>query len=237
MASIAELLKYKDELKIVHPTTGKTLTKVWLKVLGDESIKEAYKYARIESAKKRAQLRDMNSSDYQDEIESVAQLDTDTLKDIISASKENDFTRESVAAVARSELPKIEEIAIEPDAPSLEEQEKLDKAEERVTTEFMRAVEQYVQQRKEELNARLENATREELVEMAKEESAKIIPMQAFMVELDDQKGFRGTFLDKECKTRAFKTIEEFKDTHTTIKSQIITAYKQLEMNPDDVKN
>lgn len=237
MAIIADLLKYKDELKIVHPGTGKVIWKGWIKVLGDESIKEAYKFSRIASAKKRAQLRDMNSSEYKDEIEGLAELDKQTLRDIVFASKENDFTRESVAIVTRQELPKIEEIAQEPDAPDLEEQEQLDKAEDKVQEDFLKAVDEFVQQKKVELETQLNSTSDKDLLKMAQEESAKIIPMQYFLQELDDQKGFRGTFQDKECKVRAFATVEEFKETHTAIKSQILTAYKKLELGPDDLKN
>jgi 3-oxoacyl-ACP reductase-like protein len=238
MVSISDLLKYKDEVKIVHPNDPKkVIWKGWVKILGDESIKEAYKFARIASSNKRAALKDMNSVDYQDEINSIGELDDEMLHNIIRASKENDYTRESVAIVSRQELPKIEEIADEPDAPSLEDQEKLDAAEEKVQDEFLKAVSEYVEQRKIELETDLQNKSREEIVKMAQEESAKIIPMQYFLQELDDQKGYRGTYVDKECKVKAFKSVEEFKDTHTAIKAQILAAYKRLEIEPDEVKN
>jgi len=237
MASIAELLKYKDELVITHPSTGKVLWKGWIKVLGDESIKEAYKYSRIVSAQKRATLRDKDSVEYKDEVESIAEQDKQDLLDLIMASQENDFTRESVAAVIREELPKIEEIAEEPDAPSLEEQELLDKEELNTQEEFLKAIDDYVSRRKEELKGRLDKMTHKQLIAMAQEELLKVAPMQAFLSELNDQRGYRSTFIDKECKTRAFKSIEEYKDAHSTIKSQIIEAYNKLEMGPDDIKN
>lgn len=237
MANIADLLKYKDELVITHPTNGKILWKGWIKILGDESIKEAYKYSRIVSAQKRATLRDKNSSEYKDEVESIAEQDKQDLLDLIMASQENDFTRESVAAVIREELPKIEEIAQEPDAPSLEEQEILDQEETNTQQEFLKAIDDYVTRRKEELQGRLSKLSHKELIAMAQEEITKVAPMQAFLSELNDQRGFRSTFIDKECKTRAFKSIEDYKDAHSVVKSQIIDAYNKLEMGPDDIKN
>lgn len=237
MASIGDLLKYKTEVKLVHPQTKKVLQTVWVKIMGDEAVKEAYKFGRIASSKMRKELQDTSSSDYELHIKSLEEQEDTDLYDLIVAAKVNEFSQQSVAVIARDELPKIEEIAVEPDAPTLPEQEELDREEEKVSEEFLRKINEYVNARKEELEATLKKTSRKKILEMAQEEMKNVVPMQVFMAELENQKGYRGTFTDKECKTKAFSSIEDFTDAHADIKTQILEAYHKLEMGPDDIKN
>lgn len=237
MARLADLLKYKEEITIVHPKTQKPLQTVWIKVLGDEDIKESYRYARIASAAMRKLLKDPTSAEYKDEILTAEEQDEDDLKQLILASRENDFLRESVAAVAREELPKMEEVAVEPDAPSLEEQETLDEATDKIEQEYMKKIDDYVATKKTELQQQIDNMTHDELVETAKVELQKIRALQRFSDELNEQRGFRATFKDKECKKREFADVEEFRNAHSAIKQQIWDAYDKLELSPEDLKN
>ena len=177
------------------------------------------------------------NTEYKLEIASLDEQDDKDLYELIVAGKVNDFTRESVAVIAREELPKLEEIAVEPDAPTLEEQEKLDKAETATEDRFTEAIKKYVDERKIELEAELKKAKHPKLVDMAKEQIVAMAPTRAFLEELSDQKGYRGTYLDKECKTKAFDSIDEFKDLVSFHKEQILQAYAELEMGPDEIKN
>lgn len=237
MGFISDLLRYKKEVTLKEPRTGEALAKVWVKVLGDEAIKEAYKYSRVMSSDIRERLANPETLEYKTHIKSLDdQVDKD-LYDLILAAKVNDFTRESVAVIAREELPKLEEISVEPDAPTLKEQEQLDKEERETEKRFMDAINKYVDERKVELEADLKKAKRPKLLEMAKEQMTNLIPTQAFLQELDEQKGYRGTFKDKECKTKAFDSIEEYRDTHSSIKEQILQAYNEVELGADEIKN
>src|SRR5258706_3494025 len=200
MGSIADLLRYKKEVKLTAPQTGETLKLVWVKIMGDEDVKEAFKYSRVVSSDYRAQLRDKDSLEYKLQIKSLDEQEDQDLYDLIIAANVNDFTRESVAVIAREELPKLEDVAVEPDAPTLEEQEKLDREEISTEQRFTDAIKKYVNERKEELEASLKKAKHPKLVELATEQIISMAPTQAFLAELADQKGYRGTFLDKECK-------------------------------------
>lgn len=237
MGTIADLLRYKKSLDITDPRTGTKLETVWIKIMGDEDVKTSYKYGRVASSELRVKLKDSESIDYKIQIKSIEEQDDQDLYDLIVASKVNDFTRESVAVIAREELPKLEDVSIEPDAPTLEEQEKLDAEEKAGEDRFTIAIKKYVDERRELLEVELKKTKRAKLVEMAKEEILNIAPTQAFLLELADQKGYRGTFKDKECKTRAFDSIEEYKNIASSIKEQIVRAYDELEIGPDEIKN
>jgi len=209
---------------------------VWVKLMGDEDIKEAYKYARLKSSQMRKKIKDPESVEYQLQVSSLDEQDDKDLYDLIVASKVNDFTRESVAVIVRDELPKLEEVAVEPDAPKLEEQEKLDEAEDSVEQRFTDAINKYVKERQEVLEAELKKYSRKKLVEAAAIELQELAPMQEFRIALDDQKGYRGTFNDKSCKVRTYTDLEEYLNIHSAIKGQLVTAYDELEIDPSELK-
>lgn len=236
MGTISELLRYKDEVKLLDPKTNKKLASVWIRILGDESIKDAYKYSRLASAQKRTALTDTTSIDYLDEVASLNGQDTKDLHDLVVASMENDFTSEAVVVVQREEIPELEDIATEPDAPTLKEQELLDKEEVSLEERFTKKIDDFVATKKVELEVELAVMSYEDLLARAQVELTKVLPMQIFLEELRNQKGFRATYGDKDYKTKAFTSIEEYKDTHPAIKDQIMAAYDKLEMGPDDIK-
>lgn len=238
MASIIDLLRYKDSLELKNEK-GDPIVTVWIRVLGDESIKEAYKFARIASSKRRAALKDVNSAEYADEIESASEQSKQDLLELIMAAKENEFTRESIVVVTREELPKLEDVVGEndPDAPSLEDQENLDVEEHAVENRFQKGITEYVDTKKAELQAQLDEMSDEEILILAKEQLQNILPLQTFVEELNNQKGYRGTFQDKACNIKAFETIEEFKEAPPYIKTQILNKYNEIEMGPDEIKN
>lgn len=237
MGTISDLLRYKTALELKDPRTNNVLETIWIRIMGDEDVKNAYKYGRVASSELRAKLKDPELIEYKIQILSLEEQDTKDLYDLIVAARVNDFTRESVAVIAREELPKLEDVAVEPDAPNLEEQEKLDAEEKAGEDRFTAAIDKYVNERKEVLEAELKKTKRDKLVEMAKVEIANIAPTQAFLTELEDQKGFRGSFKDKECKIKVFASIEEYRNTASSIKEQILQAYNKLEMGPDEIKN
>ena len=89
----------------------------------------------------------------------------------------------------------------------------------------------------EETGATLLALPLEELLELAKSDLANIQAVEAFVTELNDQKGYRGTYDDKECRVHSFDSVEDFKAAHSILKSQIINAYLSVEMGTDEIKN
>lgn len=237
LVSIVDLLRYKKEVTLLDPRTREPIgQKLWVRIMGDEDIKEAFKYARLKSSEMRKKLKDHNSIEYKLQVEDLEEQDDKDLYDLIVASRVNNYTRESIAVIVREELPKIAEVAVEPDAPSLSELEKFDEAEESVEDHYMKAIEKYVNERREVLEAELKGASHDKLVELASVEMQDLYPQQAFTQALDDQKGFRGTYTDEKCKVRAFTDLDEYGNMHSAIKSQLVAAYDELELTSDQVK-
>lgn len=237
MASLADLLRYKDDVDIIDPRTGKVVSKIWLRVLGDMDLTIAYKEARLASAEKREALRNPETKDYKDEVLGVADLTIEEQKDVIRASKLASIVNEASLAVTRPELPKIEEVAVEPDAPSLEELENFDKLELSIEEEYGKKIDEYIAQKTEVLNAELEIMSEEDLLKSAQEEVSTIIPFSLFLTELNAQKIFLGAYNNKECTDKTFATLDEFKQLPKPVQDQLFAAMTNLEISGPTIKN
>jgi hypothetical protein len=210
---------------------------VFLRVLGDHDLEEAYKASRAASARVRKAMRDKDSDDYLSGVSILEEADRDSCYNIIQAAASNDFASLATANVPRPDLPKLEEVALDPDAPTLEEQEKLDKMIEDTEDGYIKAVTAYRDSRMAELRSILEHMSDEELRARTIEDMGSIRALEAFIKELREQKTFRAAYMDGKFKERAFDSIAEFRSLSPFIKEQIEKAYASLELNPDDIKN
>lgn len=237
MASLADLLRYKKDIDVRDPNTGEVLKKVWIRVLGDMDLTASYKAARLASAEKRAALRDPESDDYKDEVLGVIDLSPEEQRDLIKTARLSNIVAEATVAVIRPELPQVEEVAVDPDAASLEELEKLDKEEKKVEQDYSAKIDEYINLRTEELEAQLLLLPEEELVELAKKEVSNLVPFSLFITELNVQKAFRGTYQDKDCKVREFETIDDFRQLPKPVQEFIISEISSLEIDGPTIKN
>lgn len=236
MASISDLLRYKKKVEL--KSDAEIVAEVWVRILGDYDLQQAYKQARLASSRRRAALRTVGSDDYNDMIETVPDIMTlDEAKNIVKSAKIPIFVAEAYATLDRDEPPKVEEVSEEPDAPSLEEQEQLDKIEVDQGLDYQSRVKNNVADRLDALDQELGGLSDVEIYDRAKFELSNLAANEEFTSELAAQKAYRGTYLDEKCKTRAFLDIDDFKNTHETIKRQLLEAYEALELGPTEIKN
>lgn len=242
MGKLVNLLRWKKAITLLDADgkpilDGKKEVKVWIRIIGDEAQQEAYRAARIKSATKRFALRDLNSPDYQDQVLPILQADRETCEELIILSRGSNFTGEALANTERPELPKLSEIAVDADAPSLEEQEKLDAATKEIEDEYQRGLDEYVKTRGIELEKELAALDLDGIRVMAMFETSNAIALNTFLVTVQDEKAWRSVFMDENCQTPAYDSVDEFKEQHGVIRQQIVQAYADLEISPDDVKN
>jgi hypothetical protein len=241
---IADLLKWRSQI-VLKDHEGKIITDdknqpvtVFLRIIGDDDLDASYKAGRIASARLRKALRDPSSDEYLERIDPIkVEEDRDSLIDIIKTSRGSNITSEARSAIDRPELPKIEEFAVDPDAPTLEEQEKLDAAIEESESGYLQAIGKYEADRMLVIEAELKDKSIEELRDIATEEASNIIALSEFLSEILDQKVWRGCYTDKARKERAFDSIQEWRSTDAAIREQLIEAYIKLEQDPDELKN
>lgn len=236
MARLADLFRYKTKIHI-KDQSGKTKATVWLRIIGDEDLNNCYKLARIASSKRRKLLRQETTLEYLDEVAPVEEMEIEELRKIVRQSKETEFIAESYVTINREDLPKIEDIAVEPDAPTLEEQEMLDGRLLEIELAYQNALKQYVQDRLEAFDAELVQMPREEMEVLTKKALSNILPLRTFADELAAQKIFHATYQDEACTKREFASVDDFKEAHRFVKEQLLEAYNELELAIDDIKN
>jgi hypothetical protein len=231
MAKLVDLFKYKKEVKITDKE------KRWIRIIDDDDLNECYKLSRIASSKMRATLRNPESVEALDELGPLQNATKEECIEIIIQSRENQFRNDANANVERPELLKIEEFSEDPDSPTLEEQEKLDTATAKIGEDYYKALEAYVQARIDEQRALLEIMDDEGIKLIAKEETINILALTKFLQEVQDQKIWRAVYTDKECKIHEFSNINEYRSVNNSIKEILLTAYADLEINGDEIKN
>jgi hypothetical protein len=239
---IADLLKWKRSIILldqegnpVLDDKNKPIT-VFLRVIGDDDLEKSHRAARLKSATIRKDLLDESSLLYMDRVAPISEASRQDCIDILVQYRTSNLEAEARANVERPDEPTLEEVAIDPDAASLEEQEKLDKAIEKQNKEYAEAIKDYIDTRAAVIRAEVEAMSDEDLHTLAKVEISGVMALSEFFTELMNQKIFRGTFVDDKCKERAFETIEEVKDASPVIRQQLFDAYLELEFEPDKIK-
>lgn len=241
---ISDLLKWRTDITlkdlegkdIIDPTTDQPVT-LWLRIIGDEDLQETYKKARAASSLRRKSLLDKVSDDYFAAIDPIREGTREELVEIIKAARTSNLAQEAQVNVVRPDEVEIEAVAVDPDAPTLEEQEKLDAANQKQEDDYNKALGEYQLTRIAILDAELEAKTLEELRAMAEDDVITIVAQSAYIGELIDQKLWRAVYLDKTCRERAFDSVEDWRQTDQLIKDQLIERYLKLEQNPDEIKN
>lgn len=243
MAKLVDLLRWKKPLllldakgKPILDAKGKPVT-VWIRIIGDEAQQEAYRSARLKSAERRAALKDTNSADYKDQILPISDADKDVCIELIKLSRGNNFISEALANVVRPNLPKLEEVAIDADAPTLEEQEKLDDLIRESNDEYEKSITEYTKTKQLELDAELNALELEDLRAQAMFETVNTVALTVFLTEVQNQKAWRSVYMDEKCTDPAYDSVEEFNSQVGLIKTQVLEFYNDLETSPNELKN
>lgn len=237
---LVDLLRWSKEV-VLKDGAGQPIiqngheVKVWMRIIGDQDLEDSYKAARAASRRHRKFLQNRDSDEFMAGISIILEADHETCKILVSNGYVRNFNSEAFANVERPELPKIEEIAIDADAPTLEEQERLDTLTEEVNKGYLDALDQYVTTKKDALSSELDLLSLEDIRERAIEAMVDVLSMEVFLKELDMQKTSRSVYMDKTFKESAFDDVEDFRQFK--LNDFLISEYSALELNSDDVKN
>lgn len=240
---IADLLRWRNSVQLKDPdgnpildSKGQPVT-VYLRVIGDDDLQNAYKVARVISSDTRKKLRDKESIEFKDQVEPIREATKEECIQLIKTARTQNFDALAYSNIERPDPVELEEIAEDPDAPTLEEQEKLDAANAAQDEEFQKALKEYRETKERELEEELNQKPLEELRTQAEEEVSNITSLALFLQAVQDYKMIYACYNDKTFKERSFDSIEEYRSTHTVIKDQLAEAYFRLEAGTGDLKN
>jgi small-conductance mechanosensitive channel len=243
MGKLTNLLKWKKT--VIIKTKDGAVAKdedgnpvvVYMRVIGDHDLEDASRKARLESALIRARLFDPTSEDHIINLSILDQATEDECRQLIEQGRATNWSAEAYSVVEVPELPKIDEIAKDPDAPSLEELEKMDKETERVNAEYQAALRDYVETRRKELAAQIENKPLEDLRSEAKDAMVILLAVDKYITTLRDEKVWRSVYQDEKHTLPEFKDKDEYMNLDAHIKLQLQDEYESLEAGLNDVKN
>lgn len=237
---LVDLLRWSHEITLKKPDgqpitrDGKPVT-VWQRIIGDQDLDDAYRAARAASARLRATLRNRDSDEFLSTLGIVSDAEPSQCVEIVVSASRRDNNSMAFANVERPDIPKIEEIAVDPDAPTLEEQEKFDALIDESNKEYLAALDSYVTEKETELKSELEQLPVEELREKTVQALIDVQALEIFIKELAAQKAYRGTYMDRVFREPAFDSITEFKQSK--VREQLIADYELLEVSPEEIKN
>jgi hypothetical protein len=240
---ISSLLKWKSEVKLqrsdgtpIKGTDGKQVS-VWVRIIGDQDLQDTYKIARVKSARLRKALQNPDSLEWAESVEPVRAATKEESIELIKTARTSNLYAEAVSGIERPDEIPIAEIAVDPDAPTLEEQEKHDAANAKQDEEYQAAIAEFQTARMDVLDVELKAMTLAQLRQAAEEELATVLALSAFLTEVQDQKISRACYEDPTCLTRAFSDVDDYRSTDADIKMQLAEAYMNLEKTPDELKN
>src|ERR1041384_4734270 len=110
MGTLSQLMRWKTDLTLKKPD-GTDLKKVYIRIIGDHDLQDAYKLARVASTEKRARVKDVDSIDFKDEILSWKEATEEECKALIRAARENSWSTQALSVVVRPDEAKMSEVA------------------------------------------------------------------------------------------------------------------------------
>lgn len=243
MGALSSLLRWKREVKLLdedgNPILGENGKPVivWVRIITEKDLEDAFIKARIASAEFRVKLFNPLSEEAKAYIDPFDTAPAEQCYEMALAGLGANWLAEALSNVVRPDKAKIEEVAIDPDAPSLEEQEKLDALNTKIDDDYRKALGEYVDTKQTEAKATLDALTEEDLRQQAKRAVAITLPLEVYLNTLDEAKVWRAVYLDKECTTRGFDSLTDYQETSLIIKTQLKTVYEELEAGHSEIKN
>lgn len=228
------VLKDEDDKDII--VDGKPV-KIYMRVVGDQDLQDSYKAARILSADKRRALRDETSLEFKDQVLPIREASREECVELIKVARSQNLQSEAYANTVRPDDVKLDEIAIDPDAPTLEEQERLDAANEKNVKDFEAALTEYVTTKTAELEQELAVLSIEDLRVIAEAEVSNITSLSLFLQEVLDHKIVAACYTNSALTDKAFDSVAEYRQSAPIIKKQISEAYMKLEAGTEEIKN
>lgn len=225
---ITSLFDFTKEVEL-RTTSGEPI-KVYMKLPNDAQINRARVYAMRESSNLRKNLKDSSWEEREGFIPSVSdRTDEEIVEHIIGMS----IQKIGVEISEDLTIP----IPKEPDGgASLEEQEQYQQAIDEypilVNEKFVKTLEKRI----ESLRTFLQKKNTKELLDLYEEEVIKGLCEEHFYKTYMLQNAFYASFKDPEFSEPLFAKFESLKNGPISLKGQLMEAYNQLEISPDELK-
>lgn len=227
---VSTLFKWKKSVDIEDGITGNKAT-FYIRLVGDAELTRARTYGYRKAADLRKALR----TDGSDER-------------AVFLSEIGDYAdkKQLVGTVILLEVPKIYQDSIrginfpEPKEPrsdaSQEDWEEYQKKVDSYPQDFDKLVFDAVAKTQKDREKELNKLSMEDLHNMYEREVINRLCEEELQNSYYDMCVYLATFIDKEYKSRAFKTFDEYDNVHSTLKTKLRAEYQSLEIGTDILK-
>jgi len=231
MSELGKLFKFKKKVDIVDDV-GRTLTTVYMRLVGDSD----YNFARNESLaisrQLRVKLRDKDTPEY---IATFSDLDVLTREEKTISIVTSEITDYRDEAMIKFGIEKLPELNV--DEPTLEQQEEHQQAVKNYKEERQKQLFDFMQKRSEERKEELSKLTDQELYDKYINSTINNRCMEAFVLAFREYCVYKSVFTDEKCTKLAFDNFSDFQNCATKLKTQLLSAYTGLEIGGEDLKN
>jgi len=235
--NLNDLFKWTGELTITgrdgEPVMVRTKPLVlYQRVVGDSDLGLARKMALKASRGLRKELNDESTNSYAAMVPDHADIEDGVLVNMVILASSPEIRSQAIKEADRPREP------MEPEGDaSLEVQEEyesdLDEFKALTNKAIDKKVAEIVQAKSEELS----KLPRENLVKMFLESTVRSICQAEMLRTFNSWCAYLGTFKDRKYSTRAFASYDEFDNSATELKSQVLSGYLMLEIAGEDLKN
>ena len=227
---ITQLFKWSKETVIRDPYSGVTVS-VYLRLVGDADMNRAKAQAYRKSAELRKKLK---TPDSDERTIFLTELDTYVEKESI------------IQAIILLEMPEYYQQAIrvvdvkEPKEPksfaSQEEQEEFQSSVDKYPAKFSKALEKELQRIREVREEELNKFEREKLYGLYENTVINRLCEEELKEHYYKNCVFFGSYKDANFKVKAFKTFDEFENSHQQLQNTLRDEYIGLELGTDLLK-
>lgn len=226
---IHKLFQWGNQFELVKDVDGSTVP-VFVRLVGDADWNKARVKALRASAELRRKLRDTNSDEYFAFLPDYESVDKNRLVDLNLAINIRNLTDKIISGLSLK-------VPVEPKSDSTLEQQE----------EYQKEIDAYPGKRKEIIDARLKvemEKERKKYNKLSKEELEKeyTATLVNSMCELEmgkvfyDVCTFYGSFKDSKYTERLFKDLDDYLNSATYTKEQLVGFYRTLELGVSELK-
>jgi len=226
---VSKLFKWSKEYSIVD-TQGNDLLKVFIRLVGDAEVNRARTFALRKSAEFRRKLHEQDSDERLAFIPELDLLDDAVLIESVLLEWAREFSQDAIRNLEMT-------LPVEPHSEAtLEEQEKYQKEVDSWPARREALIRKYMEDRLESKR----NELKELDVNLIYSEYIKLLINR--LCENEMVLAYRkmctyfGCYKNNKFKERVFESFEEFDNSSTEIKNQLMDSYLSLEIDGEDLK-
>ncbi len=226
---ISRLFAWRGEFNLTDEN-DLPLGKIYMRLAGDADINRARVFALRESAKLRKLLHTPDSDERLALLVDKELVDKENLVIVVATLRMRQITKEAVEEI------KVPLPAEPKSEASLEMQERYQKEVDDYPIKRSNLINSFIKKRVEEEQAFLNSLSFDDLFNFYLKTGIDYLCEEKMYDKYREMCAYLGTYKDEEFKERLFSSFDEFDNSKTIIKTQLLDFYTSLEMDMSNLK-